>query len=176
LANRYADYDRVNPEARDAIATAYVRTGGTAEFDRVLERFRAATAEGEMFRLLGALTASRDPSLVERILRMAERKELLLSLLPVTIVGASRNPDARAMTWAWLQRNLDTFAESFRGTGRTSALLEVVLQRLGLGRETEVREFFQSRTVTEGSRGIANGLELLAAGLAFRKRLGLPPS
>jgi tricorn protease interacting factor F2/3 len=176
LANRYADYDRVNPEARDAIATAYVRTGGAAEFDRVLERFRSATAEGEMFRLLGALTASRDPTLVERILQMAERKELLLSLLPVAIVGAARNPDARAVTWAWLQRNLDSFAESFRGTGRTSALLEVVLQRLGLGRETEVREFFQDRTVTEGSRGIANGLELLAAGLAFRKRLGLPPS
>ena len=126
-----------------------------------------------MFRLLGALTASPDPSLVERVLSMAEHREILLSLVPAAVTGASRNLEARAVTWAWLQRNLDAVAESYRGTGRTSDLLEVALQRLGLGRETEVREFFRNRTVTEGSQGIAKGLELLAAGSAFRRRLRL---
>jgi tricorn protease interacting factor F2/3 len=173
LAARYYEYDRVNPEARDAIATAFVRTGGAAEFDLVLQRFRSTTTEGEMFRLLGALTAASDPALVERILLMAERKELLLSLVPVAIIGAARNPNARQVAWGWLQRNLDLFAENFRGTGRTSDLLEVVIFRLGLGREAEVREFFRNRTVTEGSQGIAKGLELLAAGAALRKRLRL---
>ena len=173
LAARYDEYDRVNPGARDAIATAFVRTGGAAEFEIVLQRFRSAPSEGEMFRLLGALTASPDPALVQRILSMAEHREMLLSLVPVAVTGASRNLEARAVTWAWLQRNLDAVAESYRGTGRTSDLLEVALQRLGLGRETEVREFFRNRTVAEGSQGIAKGLELLAAGSAFRKRLRL---
>ncbi|MGC2288530.1 MAG: M1 family metallopeptidase [Thermoplasmata archaeon] len=173
LARHFDEYDRVNPEARDAIATAFVRTGGAAEFEIVLRRFRSAASEGEMFRLLGALTASTEPALVERVLAMAEHKELLLSLVPTAIVGASDNVEARAVTWAWIQRNLNAFAESFRGTGRTSTLLEVVLQRLGLGRETEVREFFRSRVVPEGSQGIAKGLELLAAGSAMRRRLHL---
>jgi tricorn protease interacting factor F2/3 len=176
LARHYDEYDRVNPEAREAIATAFVRTGGAAEFEVVLRRFRSAESEGEMFRLLGALTASTDPALVGRILSMAEHNEFLLSLVPAAIVGASRNVEARAMTWAWLQRNLATYAESFRGTGRTSDLLEVVIQRLGLGRESEVRAFFEGRAVVEGSQGIAKGLELLAAGSAFRKRLHLDSS
>jgi hypothetical protein len=51
-----------------------------------------------------------------------------------------------------------------------------VIQRLGLGRESEVRAFFEGRAVVEGSQGIAKGLELLAAGSAFRKRLHLDSS
>ncbi|MFZ0830048.1 MAG: M1 family metallopeptidase [Thermoplasmata archaeon] len=175
MAAKYDEYDRVAPEVRDAIATAFVRTGGAAEFEIVLRRFRSAGAEAEMFRLLGALTAATDPALVERVLLMIEHKEILLSLAPAAVVGASRNLEARAVAWAWLQRNLDSFAESFRGTGRTSDLLETVIQRLGMGREAEVREFFRGRTVVEGSRGIAKGLELLAAGTAFRKRSHLEP-
>ena len=176
LAARYDEYDRVNPDARDAIATAFVRAGGAAEFEIVLRRFRSTTSEGEMFRLLGALTASTDPALVERVLLMAERREILLSLVPAAILGAARNSSARAMAWAWFRRNLDTFAESFLGTGLTSRVLELGLQRLGIGREAEVREFFRNRTVPEGSHGIAKGLELLAAGSAFRKRLHLDPT
>ena len=176
MATRFGDYDRAMPEARDAIVTAFVRAGGAAEFEVVLRRFRTATSEAEMFRLLGALTASPDPAQVERILLMAEHKEMLLSLVPGAIAGASRNVDARPVTWSWLQRNIDSLAESFRGTGRTSELLEGVIQRLGQGREKEVREFFRTHDVVEGSQGIAKGLELLAAGSAFRKRLGLAPT
>ncbi|HLY76565.1 MAG TPA: ERAP1-like C-terminal domain-containing protein, partial [Thermoplasmata archaeon] len=173
LAARYDEYDRIAPELREAIATAYVRTGGAAAFETLLRRFRSAPSEGEKFRLLGALTAAPDPTWVERILRMADQKELLLSLVPTAVVGASRNVEARALAWTWLQRQVDSFAENFQGTGRTSELLEVVLPRLGLGREAEVRDFFRNRPVREGSRGIAKGLELLAAGVALRRRLGL---
>ncbi|MCI4348072.1 MAG: M1 family metallopeptidase [Thermoplasmata archaeon] len=175
LASRYDEYDRVNPDARDAIATAFVHTGGAAEFELVLRRFRSATSEGEMHRLLGALTSTSEPSLVDRILLMAERKEILLSLVPYALGGAARNPVARPVAWAWLQRNLDAFAEGFRGSGWASRLLEAVLPLLGLGRETEVREFFRDRVVPEGTQGLAKGLELLAAGSAFRKRMGLNP-
>jgi tricorn protease interacting factor F2/3 len=176
LAPRYMDYDRINPEARDAVAAAYVRAGGAAEFDQVLHRFRSTPAEGEMYRLMNALTAARDPSLVERVLQMAESKEILQGLVPYAILGASRNLEAQAMTWAWLERNLDSFAENFRGTGRTGHVLEAVLPRLGLGRDAEVREFFRNRSVVEADRGLAKGLELLAAGVAFRKRLHLEPA
>lgn len=175
LAARYPEYDHVNPEARDAIATAFVRTGGEAEFEQVLQRFRSTDAESEMFRLLGALTAASDPALVRRVLAIAERKELLLSLVPPAVTGASRNKDGAGEAWEWLQRNLDPFAESFRGSGRTSELLEFVLPRVGIGREAAVRDFFRSRTVLEASQGLAKGLELLAAGSAFRRRLRLDP-
>jgi tricorn protease interacting factor F2/3 len=175
LAARYDDYDHLDPDVREAVATAFVRAGGAAEFELVLRRFRSATAEGEMLRLLGAITAAPDPALVDRVLRMAEQKEILLSLVPYAVMGAARNPLARDAAWAWLKRNLDAFAESFRGSGWASRLLETALQRLGLGREAEVREFFRDRTVPEGTRGIAKGLELLAAGSALRQRLGLDP-
>ncbi len=176
IATRYPEYDRVNPEARDAIAIAFVRTGGAAEFEIALRRFRSATSEDEKFRLVGALTAASDPALVDRILTMAERREILLPLIPAAIAGASRNVEARAAGWDWLRRNLDTFAENFRGTGRTGDLLETILPRLGLGREAEVREFFRDRNVPEGSQGVAKGLELLEAVSAFRRRLKLEPS
>jgi tricorn protease interacting factor F2/3 len=129
-----------------------------------------------MARLLVALTAAPDPELVGRVLAMAEHKELLLSLVPPAVMGASRSRESSAVTWAWLQRNLDTFAESFRGSGRTGDLLEKVLPRLGIGRESEVQGFFRNRTVAEGSLGIAKGLELLAVGSGFRKRLHLEPA
>jgi tricorn protease interacting factor F2/3 len=175
MAAKYDEYDKAPPEARDAIATAFVRTGGTAEFELLLRRFRSATSEGEMFRLLGALTASKDPALVERILLMVEHREVLLSLSPSAVMAAARNIEARAVTWAWLQRNLDPMAEAFRGTGRMSEMLDRSIQQVGLGREAEVTAFFRDRSVAEGSQGIAKGLELLAAGAALRKRLGLPP-
>ncbi|MCI4351862.1 MAG: M1 family metallopeptidase [Thermoplasmata archaeon] len=176
LASRFDAYDRADPDARDAIAKSFVLTGGAAEFELVLRRFRSAPSEGEMIRLLAALTAASDPVLVDRILLMAERKEIPLSLVPFAVRGASRNIAAGGVTWTWLQRNLDAFAANFRGSGEASRLLEAVLPRLGLDRENEVQEFFRDRIVPEGSQGLSKGLELLAAGSALRKRLHLPPA
>ncbi len=170
LAGMFDDLDRIDPDLRSAVAVAYARTEGVRAYDPLLARFRSTQVEAELLRLLGALTAFADPELVERVLAIAERREMLLSLVPYALLGATRNPSTRTVGWNWLRRNLESFAASFRGSGWAGRLLETVVPRLGLGREKEVEAFLRSHPVPEGGRGLEKGLELLAVFSAFRSR------
>ncbi len=170
LAARFSGYDGLPADLRTAVATAYVRTGGAPAFDAVRERLRSASTEGEMDRLVEAMASASDPALVARLLDLAERRELLVSLVPSAVMTAAENPPARSVTWEWLVRNLDAFATRFRGTGRTARLLQETIPQLGLGRESEVEEYFRTHPVLEGERGVGAGVELLAVASALRRR------
>jgi tricorn protease interacting factor F2/3 len=170
LAERYPECDQSDPDARTAILVAFARVEGARARDLLRARLRAAETEAEILRLVQALTAFTDPKLVEETLALCEGSSLRLSLVPYVVLGATRNPNAREQTWQWFRKNLDAIAVRFRGSGWTSRLLENVIPRLGLDRKAEVTEFFRSRPVVEGDRGVEKGLELLEIFHALRAR------
>ena len=78
------------------------------------------------------------------------------------------NPEAAAVLWEWLRGGgLDRIWKAFEGTAIVPRHLSYVIPIIGLGREAEVREFFESLPYGK-EPGIQSGLELLDVYSRFR--------
>ncbi len=172
LAPRFSGWDAVDANLRSAVAVARVRTGGAMGFRQVLKMLEAgprSTQEAQRF--ARALAWSHDPALVTQLLELATAGRINRSHVLSVAAQAAINPDGREPTWRWLSSHLTELTEMFQGSGYLPLLLEQVVPLVGLGREAEVSEFFRLHPTTEGTRGLAKGLERLTIHGRLRERL-----
>ncbi len=172
IAGRFADWDRLDPDLRSAVAVARVRAevdAGYHEIRRALvERSRA---EAESLRLERALSWTADATLLRETLDLCLSGMINRGHVNAVLLQASQNPRGRETTWTWLQGELPRLTELFRGTGFLSLFLEYSTPYLGLRRPQEIRAFYASHPVPEGERGLAKGLERLELLERLRPRL-----
>lgn len=172
LAPRFDRWGEVDANVRSAVAVARVAAGGAEGFRDVLGVLRRGAASAvDAVRLSRALAWSGEPACLEELLDLATRGEINRSNVTTTVTQASINPTGRALLWPWLTRRLPELTEMFRGSGYLPILLDQVLPLVGLGREAEVRRFFQEHPSEEGARGLAKGLERLELLGRLRGRL-----
>ena len=171
LAPRFDAWTTIDPDLRTAVAIARVRVGGDAAYDAVLAAVPKAATAIEALRLERALSWTPRPERIREILDLASGGKINRSHLLIVAVQAAANPAGRTVTWDWLQENLATLTETFRGSGYLPLLLENVLPYVGRGRADEVRAFFGSHGSPEGARGLAKGLERLELVEALGPRL-----
>ncbi len=149
LSERFADFDSVEPDLKQAVATAYVVVNGGAAYDPIVGRLRNAS-EVDRAKLYAALTASSDPSVVEKTLELSIRGEVSRSDSGYTIIGASNNPYARKATWDWIVRRYDEVKGIYGGAQQFYLYLDRALPRCGIGRSDEVKDFLSGRRYEEG--------------------------
>ena len=90
-----------------------------------------------------------------------------------TLLGsATRNPEAREVTWNWIAENFDWLRGIYEGTGVVSRYLTYMLPILGIDRTEEVTKFFIQHKAPEITKGVEAGLEKLRINQAFLKRIG----
>jgi len=167
--SKFNDYDKIEPDMKTAIVTAYARH--TGDFDTILSNYKSRSSEEEKARFLGGLISYNDPSLVSRALSLAVsgeiRKQHVLNLLG----GVTRNPDARDATWDWLSKNMDWLRKIYEGVGTVSRYLTSAIPYFGIGRADEVQRFFATHKVPEAGRGIEAGMERLKINEDFLRRI-----
>ena len=161
LAPRFDGWGALDPDLRTAVAIARVRSGGEEGVAAVRDALRHPSSDVEALRLERGVAWSAEPSHVREILDLASSGGINRSHVLNVALQAANNPAGKAVAWAWLQENLDRLTEIFRGSGYLPLLLENALPPLGRSRAGEVRRFFEDRTVPEGTRGLAKGLERL---------------
>lgn len=171
LAPRFAGWDRLDPDLRQATAIARVRGGGADGFRQVRDALDRAPTTSEALSLGRALAWSEDPARVEEILELASGGGINRSHVILVAVQAAANPKGREVAWHWLVRRLPKLTEMFRGSGYLPLLFEGSLPLVGLGRGGEVRDLFQKHPSAEGGRGLAKGLERLTVLERLRERL-----
>ncbi len=171
LAEGARDLAGVDADLRGAIEIASARTGGAAAHAALRAALAATPGEGEAAELELALAASTEPSLIAATLAEARTGTINRAHLPGIVRQAAQSPAGRTVVWEFLRDYLDEIATTTRGTGFASYLLEYALPWVGLGREGEVRAFFEGREIPEGGRGLQKGLALLAAASGLAARL-----
>jgi len=167
---RFKDYDKVEPDMKAAVVTAYARS--SRDFDAVLKNYKSRASEEEKARFLGGLTGFKDPSLVSRALGLAVSGEIKKQHVQNLLGGAGRNPDAREATWNWLSRNLDWLRKIFEGVGTVSRYLTSGIPYFGIGRTEELKRYFATNKIPEARRGIEAGMERLKINEDFLRRIG----
>jgi tricorn protease interacting factor F2/3 len=161
ISPRFDSWDRLDPDLRLAVAIARVRAGEERGFEAVRKALERPGSDVEADRLERALVWSSEPARVREILDLASAGGINRGHVFRVALQAASNPAGRAVTWAWVQQNLDGLTEIFRGSGYLPLLLEHTIPLVGLGRAAEVRRFFERRATPEGTRGLAKGLERL---------------
>ena len=171
LSPRFDEWGSLDPDLRTGVAIARVRAGGERGWEAVRRALEHPSSDIEALRLERALAWSPEPAHVREILDAAAAGGINRGHVLSVALQAASNRAGRDVTWAWLQQNVDTLAEIFRGSGYLPLLLENTLPLLGRTRAAEVRAFFEHRAVPEGSRGLAKGLERLEVVDRLARRL-----
>lgn len=161
LAPEFNEYELVPPDMKSAVALAYARS--TANYDSLLNAYRKTNSDEDKVRLLNAMTAFTDESLVNRTLNFAFGGEVKRQDVRNVILAATEKPDAKNVTWTWLQDNIERLRELYQSTGILSGTLLSIIPILGIGRIEETEQFFNEHKMPGADVGIHAGLEKLRA-------------
>lgn len=159
LATKFKDYDTVPPDMKQAVALAYARS--TEDYDNLMAAYRKIDSDEDKIRLLTAMTAFTHAPLVNQTLDFTLTTEVKRQDTRLILVTATRNPDARNITWKWLQENVGKLEERYEGTGILSGTFLSTIPILGIGRVEEMKAFFTNHKIPDAEVGINAGLERL---------------
>ncbi len=153
----------VEPDMRQAVYAAYAVA--TADLEGLRKEYERLTLDSEKLKVLVAATQIRDRS------RLLEALDWVVSTKRQNSIYALRavwNPEGTGALWEWLRGGgLERIWRAFEGTAIVPRNLSYVIPVLGLGREAEVRSYFES-TPYGKETGVRTGLELLEVYSRFR--------
>ncbi|HJX23969.1 MAG TPA: M1 family metallopeptidase [Candidatus Bathyarchaeia archaeon] len=159
LGAKFLNYDAVEPDLRDAVASAFAR--GFGDFDPIIKRYRESVSDEEKIRMLAALTSFKDSSLVALSFGLALSGEVKRQDVRTMIVYAVGNPDGRDVVWTWMKANIEKLKEYYSASGALSRMMPSILPLLGIGKAADMERFFNENPIPEAETGIRAGLEKL---------------
>jgi aminopeptidase N len=159
LADKYLqDPTSVDASLANEALRAAATNGDVALYDRIEKQLESAASPQLYFQYLIALTAFRDPQLVDRSLAMLVSTKMREQDTGSFLAGLIRNPDARDRAWKFLQDHwgeLKGKIVSFGGSGSIGALGGYCSAE----KEKEVRDFFDAHPLPGAERSIKGSLE-----------------
>ncbi len=170
LSERFPEWTRLDPDLRSAVSVARARVEGESGWNEIRRALGRPLPEAEALQLERALAWSGELSLVERTLDLTLSGEINRGHAVAVIAQAAQNLVGRPLVWPWMTRHVEELNGLFRGSGFLSSLLEYTTALVGLGRSDEVKEFYRTHPLPEGSRGLAKGLDRLAVLERLRPR------
>ena len=173
LSELFLSWERLDPDLRNAVAIARVRTEGSLGYREVRRGMEHAASEMERLRFERALAWAEEPTLVEETLDLVRNGSVRTGHLGAVVAQAAANPVGRPRVGPWLERNLPWLVTALRGSGYLPLVLETTIPFSGLGRAKATRAYFVEHPCPEGTRGLEKGLELLDLRERFGRRL--PP-
>jgi len=159
LGSKFHDYVKVEPDMKEAVVIAYARAYGN--FEGIVRKYRESSSDEERIRLLNSMMSFKETSLVALSLGLALSGEVKRQDIGTMILVATRNPDARDMTWLWIKVNIGRLKKLYESTGMLSRILLSVIPILGIGKIEEVEKFFEENRIPAAEMGIQAGLEKL---------------
>ncbi len=170
LAARFPEFATVEPDLKAAVATAYSMVNGSSAYEPLVRLLKSGS-EQDRAKAYIALTASRDPSVVERTLELSISGDVSRSDSGYTIAGAASNPLARRVTWEWIARRYDAVKAIYGGAQQFYLYLDRALPRCGLGSEEEVRSFISGPRFDDGKITFRRTFERLEVYSRLRQKL-----
>jgi aminopeptidase N len=150
---------------------AAAANGDAALYDQLEKKLESAGSPQLYFQYLLALTAFREPALIDRSLAMLISPKMREQDVGSFLSGLLRNPDARDRAWKFLQNHFSELQGkivSFGGSGSISALGAYCSDE----KAKEVREFFDNHPLPGAERAIKGSLEEIRNCSAVRQAQG----
>ena len=160
----------IDATAASAVVRVAARHGDARLFDALYAAAERATDPDEHYRYLYALTAFRDPSLIERGLELAATPQLRTQDTALYLAQFFANPDARARAlsfvidrWPALQPKVTVF-------GGDTTLVHAMGSFCDAGSADRIRTFFAAHPLPAAARTLEQTLEEVANCAALREK------
>ncbi|AWR93512.1 M1 family metallopeptidase [Acidianus brierleyi] len=163
ISEEFYNYDKLDPDIKDAVVEAYAIVKEDESLDTLLEKYRKEKFDEDRMRYLKALLSYKKSYLVVNNLSLALTGEIKKQDVITVISNSIVYPEVRYAVWTWLKTNIQFIARIYQGTGILGRVMSNVIPILGLGRETQVEDFFSKNKVSGAEKGILQGLEILKA-------------
>ncbi|XP_020388085.1 endoplasmic reticulum aminopeptidase 2 isoform X2 [Rhincodon typus] len=84
-------------------------------WDYLLKKYTQSVSGAEKNKIVSALTSSRDPEKLERLLELGMQGDIIkLQNLAHVVVGVSRNPSGQFLAWNFVKKNWNKLIEKFQ--------------------------------------------------------------
>ena len=171
-AELYAAHERgaeVDPNVLPALIAVVAHAGDEARYEIFLQRFRTAATPQEEQRYLYALTAFRQPSLVEHTLARTINGEIRTQDAPFVVRSMLLLVHSRGQAWEFVKKQWDTMDRLYPKHG-LRRMAEGVIGLATPEWEADVHRFFQERKIDLGGKTLEQYLEQLRVAVALRER------
>lgn len=161
----------VHPDLRGVVYGTVARTGGQAEFDKMLAMHDSASNSEERVTLSGALTGFEDPAIIKQALSQITSNNVRLQDAPYWIAYSFTNRHARLLTWSWLKDNWGWLTENL-GTDLSFFRMPIYAGRSFSDASflPEFTEFFESRLSPAFERPFKQAIETIQWQSAWKER------
>ena len=168
------DLTRADPDLRAAALTVAVQDSGAPAFNAAFENLKTNHEPEQRQALLGALGATHDAALGERVRQFGLSPDVTLDDMYPLYGGQMGEPENRAAWWQWLQKNFDALR------ARLPDFVQGSLPFMGAAgscehqHADEMRTFFTPRLkdIVGGDRSLAQAVEGIEQCSALREHVG----
>jgi puromycin-sensitive aminopeptidase len=174
-AELYAGHERgtaaVDPNVLPALIAVLAHAGDEGRSHEFFERFRTASTPQEEQRYLYALTAFRQPALVEQTLARTVNGEIRTQDAPFVVRAMLMLVHSREPAWDFVKKQWDTMDRLYPKHG-LRRMAEGVIGLATRELEADVHRFFQERHIDLGGKTLEQYLEQLRVAVSLRERQG----
>jgi len=158
----------VDPDVAGAVATIVARSGGEAEYEQFLYRFRNPRTPQEEIRYLYDLAEFRVEPLFRRTLDMS-LTEVRTQNAPFVLAYALMNRELGTLAWAFVKEHWDEIVAKFVDN-LVPRMLEAVTVLSEPSVAADVKSFLKAHPLRMGQKTVDQALERLDVAVAFRQR------
>lgn len=161
----------VHPDLRGVVYGTAARTGGKAEFDKMVKMHDASKNSEERVTLAASLTGFEQPELIDHALAMITTDKVRLQDAPYWIAYSFMNRHARKTAWKWLADNWDWMQKNL-GTDLSFSRMPLYAGRVYSDESflPVFKKFFASRTSIAFERPVNQAIETIQWQAAWKKR------
>ena len=169
----FAEYEK-NPASVErnlvpALVAIVAHTGGAADYEKFVARFKNAQTPQEETRYLFALGNFPERRLVERTLELTLNGEVRTQNAPYLLRGMLLNRHARAAAWSYLKARWDDMLRQFPDNS-ISRMCEGIIGLVTPALAADVEGFFRNHPVKQGTKQMDQHLERLRVALMCQER------
>ncbi|CAI2292767.1 unnamed protein product [Caenorhabditis sp. 36 PRJEB53466] len=160
-----------NPEHHLIALAEGIKQGGTTAWQRIWSSYRSAVSPSERNNIIGALTSTRDVSLVNRILKYCLEGKIKPNLIPRVFAGFALDQVGRNAAWKFFKDHYSQF-HSLMGKGSTllGSCVKCLAESLGTDRElNELKEFLRIKKFEYGQIKMEMTYEQIKLNIQWRK-------
>jgi aminopeptidase 2 len=163
--------NNLDPDLRSVVYGTMARTGGEAEFNKLLAMHNHTTSNEEKLTLCSALCSFKQPALVARSLELIRSEYVRLQDVAYWLAYAFMNRHARAAAWEWVKDNWEWLDKNL-GTDLAFYRLPIYVAR-GFSDEkftAEYQKFFTKVMSPALERSFNQGVEMIQWQSAWKRR------
>jgi puromycin-sensitive aminopeptidase len=169
----FAGYEK-NPDSVDrnllpALVSIIAHTGGAADYEKFIAKFKNAQTPQEETRYLFGLGNFPDAQLIDRTLDLTINGEVRTQNSPYLIRGLLLNRHARDKAWSFLKARWADMVRLYPDNS-IPRMCEGIIGLVTPELEADVLEFFREHPVKQGAKQLDQHLERLRVAVACRQR------